>query len=59
MGDDDDGAKRRFDEAFSELNKYRNEPLLTFKLAPHAIYTCGEKLLKKARKRQRKSKTLL
>lgn len=53
VGDEDEGAKRRLDEALSEMEQYRDEKLLTFKLAPHAIYTCGEKLLKKARDQAR------
>ena len=58
---DDSGAKRRLDEAFEEMeavrgntaqekaapgNALQGESRLSFMLAPHAIYSCGEALLR-------------
>lgn len=42
----DGGAERRFKEAVEEMAEYKNEPNLSFMIAPHAIYTCGEKTLR-------------
>lgn len=42
----DGGAERRFKEALDEIEAYKNEKSLTFMIAPHAIYTCGEKTLR-------------
>ena len=39
------GGSRRINEAFQEMEMFRNEPLLTFTLAPHAPYTCAEDLM--------------
>ena len=47
-GDDPDGH-RRLEEARCEIDKYKDEPTLSFSLAPHAIYTCTPELLKIAR----------
>lgn len=44
----DGGAERRFKEALDEIEEYKNEPNLTFMIAPHAIYTCGEKTLRQS-----------
>ncbi|MGN0695860.1 MAG: amidohydrolase [Oscillospiraceae bacterium] len=37
----DEGGIRRMDEALDEMQKWNNNPRLSFMLAPHAIYTCG------------------
>ncbi len=42
----DGGAERRFKEAVEEMAEYKDSPNLTFMIAPHAIYTCGEKTLR-------------
>ncbi len=42
----DGGAERRFREAVEEISEFSENPLLTFMIAPHAIYTCGEKTLR-------------
>ena len=44
---DDEGGRRRLDEAFGEMEEYRNNPRIGFMLAPHAIYTCDTEYLKK------------
>ncbi len=44
---DDEGGQRRLDEAFGEMEEYKNNSRLTFMLAPHAIYTCDTDYLKK------------
>lgn len=43
----DEGGQRRLDEAFGEMEEYKNNSRLTFMLAPHAIYTCDTDYLKK------------
>lgn len=40
-GDDEDG-RRRLNEAYKEIEAYKNEELISFFLAPHAPYTCDE-----------------
>lgn len=42
----DDGAVRRINEAFDEMEKWENNKRLSFMLAPHAIYTCGTDYIK-------------
>lgn len=42
----DEGGKRRIEEALREKKEYEKYPLIDFMLAPHAIYTCGEDYLK-------------
>lgn len=42
----DGGAERRFREALDEMEEYKDDKNLTFMIAPHAIYTCGEKTLR-------------
>ena len=48
VGDDpqDEAGLHRIDEALTEAAAYQNDDLLTFMLAPHAIYTCGEDYLR-------------
>jgi 5-methylthioadenosine/S-adenosylhomocysteine deaminase len=48
VGDDGDpkGGQRRLEEAFSELIEWQGEDALSFMLAPHAPYTCGEQYQK-------------
>ncbi len=48
LGDADGGAERRFREATDEIKAYAGKENLSFMLAPHAIYTCGEKTLRHA-----------
>ena len=43
---DDPAAKSRLDEAFEEMEGARGQKRLCFTLGPHAIYTCGEALLR-------------
>ena len=42
----DAGGQRRLDEALGEAAAYAGCDLLSFMLAPHAIYTCGEGYLR-------------
>ena len=42
------GGSRRINEAIEEMEAFRDEPLLTFAMAPHAPYTCSADLLGKA-----------
>lgn len=42
----DEGGKRRIEEALREKRDFENNPLIDFMLAPHAIYTCGEDYLR-------------
>ncbi|MDO4477438.1 MAG: amidohydrolase [Lachnospiraceae bacterium] len=44
----DEGYIRRLNEAFDEMEYGKSEPAanVTFGLAPHAIYTCGEDVLR-------------
>ncbi len=42
----DEGGKTRIAQAFEEMNMYKNSPLLTFMLGPHAPYTCDDEYLK-------------
>ena len=44
LKDDDDG---RMDEFIDIYNKYKNEELIDFCVAPHALYTCNLEYLKK------------
>lgn len=41
---DKDGL-RRLNEHLSEMESFKNDPLISFKLGPHAIYTCGRDYL--------------
>ncbi len=43
---DEDGAVRRLNEAFEEVEKWEGNDRLSFMLAPHAIYTCGTDYIK-------------
>ena len=43
---DDPAAAKRLAEAFEEMDAARENSRITFKLGPHAIYTCGEALLR-------------
>jgi 5-methylthioadenosine/S-adenosylhomocysteine deaminase len=43
---DPEGGIRRINEAVSEYEKYNYEPLVSFMLAPHSIYTCDKEYLK-------------
>ncbi|MCL2093748.1 MAG: amidohydrolase [Treponema sp.] len=42
----DQAARTRLDEAFEEMDAAAGESRISFMLGPHAIYTCGEALLK-------------
>jgi 5-methylthioadenosine/S-adenosylhomocysteine deaminase len=42
---DDPAARKRLEEAFEEMDASENSRI-TFMLGPHAIYTCGEALLR-------------
>lgn len=42
----DDGAVRRINEAFDEIERWKDNKRLSFMLAPHAIYTCGTDYIK-------------
>jgi len=42
----DPAAQTRLAEAFEEMKAAEGQSRITFMLAPHAIYTCGEKLLR-------------
>ncbi len=44
FGKDDSG---RMDDFINIYNKYKNEELITFSVAPHALYTCNLEYLKK------------
>lgn len=46
-GNDPEGI-RRLNEALDEIKSFSNEPLLSFMLAPHTIFTCEEPLIKMA-----------
>lgn len=47
VGDgEDEGGKRRIDEALEEFNKWKTHQRMTFLLAPHAPYTCSQKYLR-------------
>lgn len=43
---DEQGALRRIREAESDIEKYKDLQTISFMLAPHAPYTCGEDYLK-------------
>lgn len=47
-------AIRRYNEHMQEREQFKDDPLISFKLGPHAIYTCGrdylEFLIEKAKK---------
>lgn len=40
-----DGGQRRLDEQFAEIERWKDEKRLSFMLAPHSVYTCGEDYL--------------
>ncbi len=42
----DEGAVRRYNEHVREYEQFSGDPLITFVIAPHAIYTCGDDLLR-------------
>ncbi len=41
-----EGGERRLREAIAEYEEWKDEPLLSFMLAPHAVYTCDESYLR-------------
>ena len=43
---EDEGGIRRLNEAKGEMAHWREHPRLSFRLGPHAPYTCGEDYLK-------------
>ncbi len=45
---DDPEDLRRLNEALAEIKSFSEEPLLSFMLAPHAIYTCEKPLIQLA-----------
>lgn len=42
----DEGGIRRLNEHISEMENYKNNSRITFRMGPHAIYTCGEDYLR-------------
>ena len=42
----DEAAKSRLDEAYEEMEFAKGNDRISFMLGPHAIYTCGEELLR-------------
>ncbi len=42
-----EGGERRVSEALGEWEEVKDDPLTTFMLAPHAIYTCDEAFLRR------------
>lgn len=44
-GNDIAGGVRRINEAIMEYEKYNCEPLISFMLAPHSIYTCEKEYI--------------
>ncbi len=44
-GGSDSGGGRRIKEAVSEIEKYSDEPLIDFMIAPHSVYTCDRAYL--------------
>ncbi|PKM63369.1 MAG: cytosine deaminase [Firmicutes bacterium HGW-Firmicutes-21] len=40
------GGARRINEAKAELERYSSEPLISFMLAPHAVFTCDRDYIK-------------
>ncbi len=42
-----DGGERRIAEALAEWEEWRDDPMVTHLLAPHAIYTCDTPFLKR------------
>ena len=48
VGEDENfGGAKRLDEAFEEMENYKDNSRISFMLAPHAIYTCNTEYLKK------------
>ena len=47
VGEDrnDEGGIRRLNEHLRDCELYKDDPLISFKLGPHAIYSCGEDYL--------------
>ena len=41
----DEGAIRRYNEHIAEMESCKGDSMFTFKLGPHAIYSCGEDYL--------------
>lgn len=41
----DEGGLRRLNEHISEMEEFKNNSRITFKMGPHAIYTCGQDYL--------------
>ena len=42
----DEGGQRRYNEHMAERERYADDPRISFRLAPHAIYTCGDDYLR-------------
>ncbi len=42
----DEGGIRRVREHFEEMEAFKSNPRISFKMGPHAIYTCGEDYLR-------------
>lgn len=42
----DEGGIRRVNEHFDEMEAFKDNSRITFKMGPHAIYTCGKDYLK-------------
>ncbi len=47
-GGGDTGGSRRINEAIAEIEMFSGEELLSFMIAPHAVYTCDREYLLKA-----------
>ena len=45
---DEEGGEMRIRQALEEMEAWKDEPLLTFTMAPHAPYTCTGKYMQKA-----------
>lgn len=45
---DEEGGEMRIRQALEEMEAWKDEPLLTFTMAPHAPYTCTCKYMQKA-----------
>lgn len=41
----ENGAVRRYNEHMAERERFKDDPLISFRLGPHAIYTCGQDYL--------------
>ena len=52
-------ANETFDKTFFQLDKFKNSDLVKIALAPHAIYTCGQKSLERVKKEAEERKLLI